>query len=234
MASRYGLDGIVKLSLEQCSRTDETENSSDKYRSGRKNKRHRTGLRSQGNDKIDESYSKETSFWSCKICMNIFTTVQSFFGHAKKNNSSQHCWSCVKCNNVAASFPSVCRAFSHFSTAEATGMAELEDHKSFRCMLCQLICNGRKELLSHDCSRTGGTVGRPRGSKNIKKEPGIDDHPTDYDDFDDGRDMDNDDDEDYKPELDGNLPLPNAFLNLSNDDIDKELGDQELDDGNDP
>ena len=156
-----------------------------------------------------------------------------FFGHAKKDKSAKLRWSCVKCND-AATFPSVCRAFSHFSTADETGMGELEDHKSFRCMLCQLICNGKKELLSHDCSRTGGTVGRPRGSKNIKKEPGIDDHPTDYDDFDDGRDMDNDDDEDYKPELDGNLPLPNAFLNLSNDDIDKELGDQELDDGNDP
>ena len=48
MASRYGLDGILKLSLEQCSKTDEAENSSDKFKSGRKSKRHRTGLRSQG------------------------------------------------------------------------------------------------------------------------------------------------------------------------------------------
>merc|ERR1712226_1215833 len=38
MASRYGLDGIVKLSLEQCSRTDETENS-EKNRSTRKSKK---------------------------------------------------------------------------------------------------------------------------------------------------------------------------------------------------
>ena len=54
MASRYGLDGILKLSLDQCSRIDETDTSSDKYRSGRKGKRHRTGLRSQGNNKTAE------------------------------------------------------------------------------------------------------------------------------------------------------------------------------------
>merc|ERR1712001_578016 len=92
MASRYGLDGIVKLSLEQCSRTEEA----DKHKSGRKSKRQRGGLR---------------------------------------------------------------------SLAETTN---LEDHK----------------LLSQDSSRTGGNVGRPRGSKNIKKEPGLED----YDEFDDGRD----------------------------------------------
>merc|ERR1719507_2424148 len=38
MASRYGLDGIVKLSLQQCSRTDDTENS-EKNRSNRKSKK---------------------------------------------------------------------------------------------------------------------------------------------------------------------------------------------------
>ena len=116
----------------------------------------------------------------------------------------------ITCNE-SETFPSIYRALSHFSTAETT---DLEDHK----------------LLSQDCSRTGGNVGRPRGSKNIKKEPGLED----YDEFDDGRDINNEDDEDYKPELDGHLPLPNAFLDLSNDDIDKELGDQDLDDENDP
>ena len=48
MASRYGLDGIVKLSLEQCSRSE--DNNSDKHKSGRKSKRQRGGLRSLGND----------------------------------------------------------------------------------------------------------------------------------------------------------------------------------------
>ena len=229
MASRYGLDGIVKLSLEQCSRGDDVENnSSDKSKSGRKSSKskQRTGLRSQGGNKLDEAYSKETSSWSCKICMNTFTSVQGFYRHAKHHKSANLCWSCVKCNDAEA-FPTVCRALSHFSTAAATGVTELEDHKIFRCILCQHICNGKKELLTHDCSRLGGTIGRPRQSKSIKKEPGLDE-PSDYDEFDDGRDIDNDDDEDYKPELDGHLPLPNAFLNLSNDDIDKELGDQDM------
>ena len=63
MASRYGLDGIVKLSLEQCSKTDEADNSSDKSKSGRKSKRHRTGLRSQGN------HNKTTNMFSTKMIM---------------------------------------------------------------------------------------------------------------------------------------------------------------------
>ena len=226
MASRYGLDGIVKLSLEHCSRKDEVENSTDKYKSGRKSNRNkqRTGLRSQGGNKMDEGYSIESS-WSCKICMNSFTTVQGFYRHAKKSKSAELCWSCVKCNDAEA-FPTVCRALSHFSTAAATGITELENHKSFRCILCQHVSDGKKELLAHDCSRPGGTVGRPKQSKSIKKEPGID-YLSDYDEFDDGGEMDNDEDEDYKPELDGHLP-PHAFLNLSNDDIDKELGDQNI------
>ena len=65
MASRYGLDGIVKLSLEQCSRTEEADNNSDKHKSGRKSKRQRGGLRSLGNDtKLDKYYKKEQN---CKF-----------------------------------------------------------------------------------------------------------------------------------------------------------------------
>ena len=232
MASRYGLDGIVKLSLEQCSHSDEGESISEKIRSGRKSNKAklRSGLRSQGNQKAEEGYSRETSSWSCKICMNTFMTVQGFFRHAKRNKSANLCWSCVKCNDAEA-FPTVCRALSHFSTAAATGSSELESHKSFRCILCQHICDGKKELLTHDCSRPGGTIGRPKQTKSIKKEPGLDVTSDSDNDFGDGRGNENDDDEDYKPDLDGQLPLPNAFLNLSNDDIDKELGDQAMTSG---
>ena len=63
MASRYGLDGIVKLSLEQCSRTEEADNNTDKHKSGRKSKRQRGGLRSLGN-KLDKYYKKEQN---CKF-----------------------------------------------------------------------------------------------------------------------------------------------------------------------
>ena len=110
-----------------------------------------------------------------------------------------------------------------------SSMIKIKQYFAWLGLVYSYVSADAKEFLSKDCSRTGGTVGRPRGSKNIKKEPGIED----FDEFDEGRGMD-DDDEDYKPELDGSLPLPNAFLNLSNDDIDKELGDQELDDENDP
>ena len=58
MASRYGLDGIVKLSLEQCSRTEEADNNTDKHKSGRKSKRQRGGLRSLGNDNKSDKYYK--------------------------------------------------------------------------------------------------------------------------------------------------------------------------------
>ena len=227
MASRYGLDGIVKLSLQQCSRTDDTENS-EKNRSIRKSKTKRTVYNE--NNEMGEIYSKEASSWSCKICINTFSTVQRFFQHAKHNKKANLCWSCLKCNDAEA-FQTACRALSHFSSAAATGFSELEGHRTFRCILCQLVCEGKKELLKHDCSRPTGKVGRPKQSKTIKKEPGIDDL-SDYDDLDDGGDIDNDDDEDYKPELDGHhLPLPTDFLDLSNDDIDKELGNPDT--GND-
>ena len=226
MASRYGLDGILRLSLEQCSRSDEFEPPCEKSRRGRKSNKTklRSGLRSQGSHKLEEGYSRATSSWSCKICMNIFMTVQGFWRHAKRNKNVDLCWSCVKCNDAEA-FPTVCRALSHFSTAAETKSPELESHKSFRCVLCQHVCDGKKELLTHDCSRPGGIIGRPKQPKSIKKEP--EDFDADSDDFADTRD-DDDDDEDYKPDLDGQLPLPNAFLNLSNDDIDKELGDQDM------
>ena len=82
MASRYGLDGIVKLSLEQCSRSE--DNNSDKHKSGRKSKRQRGGLRSLGNDnKLEKYHTKETSFGSPKICTNILRSVKCFFEHAK-------------------------------------------------------------------------------------------------------------------------------------------------------
>ena len=218
MASRYGLDRIVKLSLEQCSRNGEGESTSENL--GRKRNVNQAMLQSgsQGSQNVEEGYSKETSSWSCKICMNTFMTKQGFFRHAKRNKSTQLCWSCIKCNDSEA-FPTVCKALLHFSYAAATGSTELECHKSFRCILCQYVCNGKKELLSHDCSRPGETIGRPKELKAIKEEPDLDDS---YNDFGDGDE--NVHDEDYKPDMDGLLPLPNAFLNLSNDDFDTDLG----------
>ena len=88
MASRYGLDGIVKLSLQQCSRTDDTENS-EKNRSIRKSKTTRTVYNE--NIQMGEIYSKEASLWSCKICTNTFSTVQGFFQHAKHNKKANLC-----------------------------------------------------------------------------------------------------------------------------------------------
>ena len=46
------------------------ENTSEKLKPGRKpgyKGKLRSGLRSQGNYKIEEGYSRETSSWSCKV-----------------------------------------------------------------------------------------------------------------------------------------------------------------------
>ena len=86
MASRYGLDGIVKLSLEQCSRTDEADNNSDKHKSGRKSKRQRGGLRSLGNDnKVEKYQTKETSFGSLRSAHIYIQKFEMLFEHAKNN-----------------------------------------------------------------------------------------------------------------------------------------------------
>ena len=92
MASRYGLDGIVKLSLEQCSRSE--DNNSDKHKSGRKSKRQRGGLRSLGNNnKLENIIQKKlhsvllrsaqiySKVWNALLSMQNRTKLQVFLGH---------------------------------------------------------------------------------------------------------------------------------------------------------